>query len=217
MKIYHGSKNGKLKKLTTDYAKFESNGAVYLAESYEFAVFYAGCPIRYWGTDETGKLIIREQCEHGLEIMYKNKHCFVYAVDDGNLGEYEFEIHNRRRARKYFHDIDLTKAEKEYIPNVLEKLLQLEKENKIIIQHWENYSEEEKQKIKQANLKLLSNPYNMQIEYFDYPEEYKILVKMFPEAKIKPDKKKYKEALIWLEELKNKEIKKTINVKTNDF
>lgn len=200
MKVYHGSKNGKLKKLKTSHAKAGSKGVVYLAEDYAFAVFYGGCPIRYWHTDEMGKLIVREQCKNGLEIMYKNQPCYVYVVDDAELGEYEIEIHNRRRARKYFHDVNLSHAEVEYIPDVLEKLLQLEKEGKIIIWRWENYTEETKQAIKQSNLKLLNSPQLMQIEYFDYREEYEILIKMFPEAKIKPDKKKYKEALIWLKE-----------------
>lgn len=207
MQIYHGSQNGKLKKLTTDHAKAGSNGAVYLAEDYEFAVFYAGCPLRCWTTDQTGKLIINEQCEHGLEILYKNKPCYVYAVDDSDLGEYALDIHNRRRARKYFHDVDLSKAEIEYIPDALEKLLQLEKENRIIIRHWENFSEEEKQKIKESNLKGIASPLAMQIEYFKYPEEYKLLIKLYPEAKIKPDKNKFKQALVWLKEMNEKKSK----------
>lgn len=204
MQIYHGSKKGKLKKLTVKHSKAESNGAIYFTEDYPVAVFYAGCPVRYWNTDNTGKLIILEQCEHGLEIMYKNKSCYVYSIDDSNLGEYELELHNKRKARKYFHDIDLTNAKVEHIPNVLEKLLQLEKENKIRILRWADYSEEEKQKIKQANLKILSVPQYMQVLYYDYREEYKILTKMFPETKIKPNKEKYKQALVWVEEQRKK-------------
>lgn len=202
MEIYHGSKNGRLKKLKVERAKTESNGAVCFAEDYAVAVFYAGCPVRYWNTDATGKLIVREQCENGLEIMYKNQPCYVYAVDDKDLGEYKIETHNKRKERKYFHDVDLKNAKVEYIPDALDKLLELEKENKIIILRWIDYSEEEKQKIRQANLKILSVPQYMQMLYFDCREEYKILTKMFPETKIKPNKKAYKEALIWLKEQK---------------
>lgn len=209
MKVYHGSRNGNLKALTTNYARRGTKNAIYLTENYEVAVFYAGCSLRFWKIDETGKLIVREQCQNGLDILYGKRPCYIYSLNIEEIGEYEIDVYHGRKSIRCFHDVDLTNAKLEYIPDALEKLLQLEREGKIIIWHWENYPESVKQRIKKEILSDFASPQAMQIEYFECPDEYDLLVKMYPESAIIPDREKYQEALIWLE--KQKATKKVKN------
>jgi len=176
MKFYHGSPNGNLKKLTMDKA---NHGAIFLAEDYCFAVMYGGCSLRFWNTTEDGKLIIREVVENGLEILYKNKPCYVYSVDESKLKDYKRTEYNRRKTIEVTHDVELDEVE--YIPDVLEKIIQLEKEGRIVIWHWENYTEEEKQRERNNVMKFKSG---MQLEHDKFPEEYELLTKMYPELKL---------------------------------
>ena len=177
MKFYHGSPNGNLKKLTMEKA---NHGAIFLAEDYCFAVFYAGCPLRFWETTEDGKLIIRELAENGLEILYKNKSCYVYSVDESKLNDYKRTEYLRRKTIEVTHDVELN--ESEFIPDALEKILQLEKENKIVIKRWKDLTDEQKTKEREKIVKKFTPA--MQIEYDKFPEEYVLITKMFPELKL---------------------------------
>ncbi|MBQ8615527.1 MAG: hypothetical protein IJ415_03065, partial [Clostridia bacterium] len=115
MRYYHGSPNGNLTKLTT---KKSVDGYVWLAEDYCFALMYAANHTRFWAVDkETGKLIIREVKPNSLELMYKNKPCYIYSVK--NVGEFERYDHKGRKSIRLDHDVEIN--EKEFIPDAYEK------------------------------------------------------------------------------------------------
>jgi len=177
MKFYHGSPRGDLKKLTMENAK---HGAIYMAVDYCFAVFYAGCVLRFWDTDENGRLIICEKAENGLEILYKNKPCYVYSVDEKDVKDYKITEQNRRKAIETTHDVEL--SEVEYIPDALEKILQLEKDGKLLISRWKDLTEEQKEQTKGGLIKKFAPV--MQIEYDKFYDEYILLTTLFPELKL---------------------------------
>ena len=177
MKFYHGSPNGNLKKLTMDKA---NHGAIFLAEDYCFAVMYAGCPLRFWGTKEDGKLVIWEKAENCLEILYKNKPCYVYSVDESNLKDYQKSEYKRRKTIEVTHDVELDECE--FIPDALEKILQLEREGRLYIKRWNDLTEDQKTKEKDRFIKQFAPA--MQLEHDKFPEEYDLIIKMFPELKL---------------------------------
>ena len=185
MKFYHGSPNGNLKKLTMDKA---NHGAIFLAEDYCFAVMYAGNGLRFWETQEDGKLIIREVAENGLELLYKDKPCYIYSVDESQLKDYKKSEYLRRKTIEVTYDVDLDEVE--FIPNVLEKILQLEKEGKLVVRRWETLTQEQQTKEKEGIINKFIT--GMQIEHDKFPEEYKLLITMFPELKLENINKEIK-------------------------
>ena len=167
MKYYHGSPNGNLNELTTEKS---NDGYIWLAEDFCFALLYAGCPIRFWAVDkETGKLIIREVKEGSLKLMYKNKPCYIYSFT--NVGEFEQYNHKGRKSIRLSHN--LKTENKEYIPDAYEKILELEKQNKLIIRKWNTLTKEEQIAEKQRIIETFKPV--MQDEFNRFPEEYELL------------------------------------------
>lgn len=141
MEYYHGSKNGNLTELTTEKA---NHNGIYFAEDYCFAVMYAGNGLRFWAVDKpTGKLIVREVGENALELLYKNQPCYIYKVKEEDLGCFNRADFKGRKSVVVTHNVKL--SEKEFIPDCLEKLYELEKQCKLIIRRWNELSTEEQQ------------------------------------------------------------------------
>ena len=175
MKYYHGSPNGSLTELTTEKS---NDGYVWLAEDYCFAVMYAGNPTRFWAVDEaTGKLIIREVQQGALELMYKNKPCYIYTFS--NVGEFEQYNHKGRKSIRLNHNIKI--EEKEVIPDAYNKIIELEKQNKLIIRRWNTLTEEQQKREKENIIKTFKPV--MEDEFNRFPEEYELLTTLFKELK----------------------------------
>ncbi|MBR6778765.1 MAG: hypothetical protein IKM43_01245 [Clostridia bacterium] len=176
MKYYHGSQNGNLTKLSLDKSV---DGYVYLTPDYNFAVLYAGSLLRFWKYDfEQQKLIIREVVKDGLKKMYKNKPCYIYSTEE--LGEHEeMDVMGRKTVRMQ-HDVELT--DKQYIPDAYEKIIELYNQGKIIIWFWEDYSEEQKIKVKQNVI----DKFKPHMEEFKekFKPNYDLVVELFPELEI---------------------------------
>lgn len=176
MKYYHGSRNGDLKKLTTEKS---NDGYIWLAEDYCFAVLYAGNGVRFWAVDEkTGKLKIREVQPGSLELMYKNKPCYIYSIE--NVGEFEQYNHRGRKSIRLNHDVEI--REKEFIPDTYEKIMQLEKEGRLLIDRYCDNTKEQQQKSRE-NIINTFKPH-MQVEHDKFPEEYELLTTLFEELKL---------------------------------
>ena len=176
MKYYHGSRDGNIKKLTTQKS---NDGYVWLAEDYCFVVLYAGNQTRFWAVDEnTGKLIVREVQPGSLELMYKNKPCYIYSVE--NVGDFEQYDRKGRKSIRLNHDVDV--AEKEFIPDAYEKITQLEKEGRLIVRRWNTLTLEQQEEEKERIIKVFAP--HMQTEFDKFPEEYKLLTTLFEELKL---------------------------------
>ena len=176
MVYYHGSPNGDIKELTTEQS---NDGYVWLAEDYSFALLYAGSPIRFWAVDkETGKLIIREVKPGSLELMYKNKLCYIYSIS--NVGDFEQYNFKGRKSIRLNHNVKI--ENKEVIPDAYDKIMELYKENKLIIRWWNSLTEEEQQ-VERNNVIKTFKPV-MQDEFNRFPEEYKLLTELFEELKL---------------------------------
>ena len=70
MKLYHGSQNGNLKELTTNFktARENEEGKVFLTDSYACAFMYGACSSRFYGYDkENDVLVIQEKAPNGLK------------------------------------------------------------------------------------------------------------------------------------------------------
>lgn len=176
MKYYHGSPKGDLTKLTTEKSV---DGYVWLAEDYCFAVMYAANHIRFWNVDkETGKLIIREVKPNSLELMYKNKPCYIYSVE--KVGEFEQYDYNGRKSIRLKHDINL--EEVEFIPDAYSKIKELEKQGKLIIRYYRDMTPEQKQRQKDNIVKTFKP--TMQDTFERFYEDYVTLSMLFEELKL---------------------------------
>lgn len=179
MKFYHGSNNPNLKELTTEHYM----GKLYLTDSYPMAIMYGGCPLRNWSYNkEKDLLILNEVNENAFEIMYKGKSFYVYTCEVDDALKDETNISNHTYIVK--HNVKLNK-EKEVILDAYEKILELEKEGKIKLNRWEDYSEEKKMTIKNNTINHWKP--HMQNEFEHFPYEYELLIEMFPELKIEGD------------------------------
>lgn len=172
MLYYHGSSNGKLKKLSL---KKSNDGYVYLTPSYEAALMYGACTLRFWDWDrDENKLIIREVSPNSLETMYKGKTTYIYSTEE--IGEHEDVNSHGRPAVKMKHDVVLKDCE--VVNDSYEKMIQLYQEGKLIIRFWSNYSEEQKQHVIEGVKNSLSK--TLDIEREKFPEEYALLQKVCP-------------------------------------
>lgn len=176
MKYYHGSSNGELTKLTLNKS---NDGYIYLTPDYATAVFYGGAPIRFWAwNNQTQKLVVREMCKNCLKKLYKGKSCYVYATE--NVVKFKTDNYKGRPAIKLAHDVTL--EEKEFIPDVYKKLLQLERSGELEIFRWKNHTKQ--QKLNEIEgIKLLINKTDPQ----KYPQDWQLLCTLYPHlcAKIK--------------------------------
>lgn len=177
MRYYHGSRNEFLRELTTDHY----DGKLYVTDSYPMAVMYAGCSLRNWKYDrENDLLILYEVTDKAFEKMYKGRKCYIYTCeiedavkDEGNISNHTFKVN---------HNV-LLNDEKEVIDDVYEKILSLEKEGKIKLYYFSDFSKEE-QDIRRQRAINNWKPH-MQNEFDNYREEYELLVNLFPELDLK--------------------------------
>lgn len=177
MRYYHGSKNPCLKELTTDHY----GGKLYVTDSYEMALLYAGCSLRSWNYDrENDILYIIEMGKDAFKKMYKGKTCYIYTCDiddaskdNGNISSHTYTVN---------HNVILNE-EREIIQDVYAKFLELEKDNKIKIIRWEDFSKEEQENRKRKTIERWLP--HMENERIKFPDEYKLLIDIIPELKIK--------------------------------
>lgn len=177
MKFYHGTNNPNLKELTIDHYM----GKLYVTDSYKMALMYAACPLRNWNYNkEKDLLILNEVNENAFNIMYKGKVCYIYTCEVEDAIKDETNISNHTYIVK--HNVTLNK-EKEVILDAYERILELEKTGQIKLNRWENYSDEAKKINKERTINHWK-PY-MQNELENFPYEYELLIKIFPELEIK--------------------------------
>lgn len=177
MKYYHGSRNDSLKELTTDHY----GGKLYLTDSYEMALMYAGCSLRSWNYDkEKDLLIIIEMTEKAFDKMYKGKRCYIYTCevddavkDEGNISNHTYLVS---------HNVLLDEGKYE-IEDVYEEFLKLEKEGRIKIIRWEDFTKEQQELRNKRTIERWAP--HMENEYKNYREEYDLIVSLIPELKIK--------------------------------
>jgi len=181
MKFYHGSRNKDLKELTTDHY----GGKVYITDSYAMALFYAGCPIRYWDFDKINDvLLINEPNLNAFDIMYKNVECYIYTCevedaikDEGNRSNHTYTVN---------HNVKLDEN-KEVIKDAFAKLLELEKLGKLKLRYFKDLPVEMQKEYKEEQLNFWkTHP----IDEKEYPESYNMLIKIFPELKAEEVRKK---------------------------
>ena len=176
---YHGSRNGDIKELTLDKS---NDGYVWLIENYAFAVVYGGCSVRFWAANkQNNKPIVREVCEDSLEKMYKGVKCYVYCVDDEDVGEYEQYDYKGRKSIRLKHNVKV--KNRIVIEDAYEEIMRLYKAGELEIRFWENRDETERMKDQKNVIDLLCK--DMRMNYEKYPEDYAVLVKLFPETKLK--------------------------------
>lgn len=176
MKYYHGSPNGEISKLTVEKSV---DGYVWLAQDYCFALLYGANHTRFWAVDKnTNKLIIREVQPGSLELMYKNKSCYIYSTE--NVGEFEQFDFAGRKSIRLSHDVEI--ETKEYIPDAFEKIKELEKQGKLIIRYYNDMTTEQKQNEKEK----IINTFKPVIKetYEKFHDDYLILSTLFEELKI---------------------------------
>lgn len=183
MRYYHGSRNGNLKELTTSHY----GGKLYVTDSYPMAIMYAGCSLRNWNYDkENDVLILYEVTDNAFKKMYKGKKCYIYTCDIEDAVKDERNISNHTFTVS--HNVELNE-EKEVIEDVFEKILSLEKDGKIKLFYFNDFSKEDQEKRKQRTISIWEP--HMQNEYDNYREEYNLLVDLFPELDLNfKDKKK---------------------------
>lgn len=176
---YHGSRNGEIKELTLEKSH---DGYVWLAEDYCFAVLYAGNSVRFWGINRNnGKLRIRELCENGLEKMYKGVKCYIYCVEDENVGEFERYDYKGRKSIRVQHDVKIDK--RIVIDDAYDEIMRLYNEGRLELLLWNERDEKEREEDRQRTLAQLCK--DMKENHEKYPEDYATLIKIFPETELK--------------------------------
>ena len=169
MKYYHGSKNGELKQLTLEKS---NDGYIYLTSNYAAAVFYGGAPIRFWSWNKQKQIfIVREMCRGGLKKLYKGVSCWLYLTE--NVGEFENDYYMGCPSIKMKHSVDL--PEKEFVPDVYKKFLELEKQGQLEIFWWKQHTKQQKEKAVE-NVKFLISKTDPQ----KYPDDWKALQSIYP-------------------------------------
>ena len=185
MKLYHGSQNGNLKELKTNFktARENEEGKVFLTDSYACAFMYGACSSRFYSYDkENDVLVIQEKAPNGLKKMYSGHGCFIYSVDVKNAEKYE---NHPIKNHVYIVKENVKLDNKERIEDCYQKLLELEKEKALKIVRWEDLSEEEQKRCKNNFINNFK-PY-MKIEKQKFPEEYKLLVSLYKELEVEDD------------------------------
>lgn len=176
---YHGSRNGDIKELTI--AK-SNDGYVWLIEDYCFAVLYAGSSVRFWACNkDNGRLIIREMCEHGLEKMYKGVKCYIYCIEDENVGEFERYDYKGRKSIRTTHDVKVDK--RIVIDDAYDEIMRLYNEGELELQLWDKRDKREREEDQKKVKDLLCK--DMRLNYEKYPEDYDVLVRLFPDTALK--------------------------------
>ena len=161
-RLYHGSPNGEIKILEPR----ESNHGkkyVYTTNSFPLAILYSYNPIERTGGfytyrfDKDGNLIYDEYFPNQLEKIYKGHEGYVYEVSN-----IDYCKPMERMPWIYLSTRKTRVLKPMHIPDIYEEILKLEKQGKIIINRYENMTEEEREKwrkivIKDIEMKELKN------------------------------------------------------------
>ena len=192
MILYHGTQDKNLKKLVINHntGRCGDTENIYLTDSYACAFMYAASTLRAFQFDkQTDTLCVMEKAPNAFEKMYKGHGCLIFKIEIENPKKVE---HPTGHVFSYNKDIVLDKENCDVIDDCYEKLLELEKEGKVKLQRWTDYTKEEQENVKN-NFISRFKPY-MEDEKKRFPEEYKLLVSFYPELKVeeKEDKKEAK-------------------------
>lgn len=149
MKLYHGSDNGNIKQLTP---RLSNHGKpyVYTIVHRALAVMYAHNPFPRpngfytYRVLKDGRVFYDEYFENQLEVMYKGVSGYVYTIDVEE--EKLKQLDNMPWV--YVSETSIDVKHPEFVPDLYEELLRLEKTGEIIINRHKDASEEDKQKWK---------------------------------------------------------------------
>ena len=182
MRLYHGTQNGNLTELRADFksGRKDDPGVIFLTDSYACAFLYASSVLRCFAVKKDGTLCFVEKAPNAFEKMYKGHGCFIFSVEVENPKKIE---HITGHVYVCDHNIKLDKKKCEHIPDCYEKLLELERSGAICLQRWENYTDEQKERVKENFIKTIAP--TMKENKLNFPETYKILVELYPELEVK--------------------------------
>lgn len=143
MKYYHGSPVTGLK-LLKPFLSNHKQKYVYLTTNEVVALFYTVKTDWYtYGFDkETGIPVFIEYYKNELKDLYDNRNGSIYKVDSSILSENPTNI---LCAFVVEHDVPVEKEN--HISNLYDKILEYEKEHKLIIKRYEDLTEQEVSKI----------------------------------------------------------------------
>lgn len=181
MGFYHGSKVKGLHTLKPYISnhgerlvyltKRRNNALVYLSNAVEKyhrdnGISYDGDFYTWasYGFNQEGILVIEEYYPNATEETYKGVDGYIYYID-------EIEDYKEQKDIPYavVTSTPVSIRSYEYIPDVYEEMLKLEKQGEIIIRRYEAYSEEMLQRIKQ----MILEDYN---KYKGIKKEYRVFL-----------------------------------------
>ena len=180
MIFYHGTQDPKLRKLLVNKksTRKDDQGNIFLTTDYACAFMYAAAPIRSF-VYRDGKLYLREHGKDFLKKLYEGHDCYIFTIELEGAKQVD---HSTGKVFIYDKDIELDVEKREYIPDAYEKMLELEKQGILGVERWEDYSDEQKQKIRK-NLIDGYTPY-MEDMKNRFPDQYDFFVYFYPELKI---------------------------------
>lgn len=188
MIFYHGTQDPKLRKLLVNRKSTRKGdeGNIFLTTDYACAFMYAAAPIRSF-VYRGGKLYLREKGKGYLKKLYEGHDCYIFTIELEGAKQVD---HSTGKVFIYDKDIELDVEKREYIPDAYEKMLELEKQGILGVERWEDYADEQKQKIRK-NLIDGYTPY-MEDMKNKFPDQYDFLVYFYPELKVEDKKNKKK-------------------------
>ncbi len=156
----------------------DDQGNIFLTTDYACAFMYAAAPIRFF-VYRGGKLYLREHDKDYLKKLYEGHDCYIFTIELEGAKQVD---HSTGKVFIYDKDIELDVEKREYIPDAYEKMLELEKQGILGVERWEDYPDEQKQKIRK-NLIDGYTPY-MEDMKNKFPDQYDFLVYFYPELKV---------------------------------
>lgn len=182
MILYHGTQDKNLKKLTVKHNTGRENDTenIYLTDSYACAFMYAASTLRAFQFDkQTDTLCVMEKAPNAFEKMYKGHGCLIFKMEIENPKKVE---HPTGHVYSCDQDVVLDNVNCDIIADCYEKLLELEREGKVKLVRWNDYTKEEQEKVKNNFINRFK-PY-MEDEKKRFPEEYKLLVSFYKELEV---------------------------------
>ena len=181
MRLYHGTQNGNLTELRADFksGRKDDPGVIFLTDSYACAFLYASSVLRCFAVKKDGTLCFVEKAPNAFEKMYKGHGCLIFKMEIENPKKVE---HPTGHVYSCDQDVVLDNENCDIIADCYEKLLELEREGKVKLVRWNDYTKEEQEKVKNNFINRFK-PY-MEDEKKRFPEEYKLLVSFYKELEV---------------------------------
>ncbi|MEG1711195.1 MAG: hypothetical protein RR316_05290 [Clostridia bacterium] len=174
---YHCSLIGGLKVITPAVTKyFDKSNQVFVTTNLSIALLYSIINFEYTcGYEKNGKVYFDEYYPNAFEMLYKEKKVSLYICEEKS------SYVQTENANEYFSNDSVAVIEELVIYDVYEKLLELEKCKKIIINHYADMSNEmknwivnfEKDIIIQKNALNCNNEYALYLKTH-YAESWKL-------------------------------------------